>query len=153
MRTTAAEDTMSAMAFTQQVVKSSTLIFLSWQADCHKQVDDESLQGEGWFHEERSMSSIPPSSVSTDNVRVNGVTRRTTFFSLKGGVRETKECFVKGYTARFSVGKCPLTCTETRQHGVACCPVRFPLIRHRTSTTVRCDRRDTSLVSLPRWIR
>ena len=30
------------------------------------------------------------------------------------------------YIARFSVGKSPLKCTETRQHGVDCCLVRFP---------------------------
>ena len=60
---------------------------------------------------------------------------------MKGGSdRHQGVYFVTRYTARFSVGKCPLKCIETRQHGVDGCPVRFPLIRHRTSTTVRYDR-------------
>ena len=53
--------------------------FSSRQAACQKQIDDESLQGESRIHEEKSMSSIPPNNVSTDEVRVNERTRRTTF--------------------------------------------------------------------------
>ena len=94
MRPTTAEDTMSALAKLMGAAEElrsgvtdhrripATSVernAFSRQAACQKQVDDESLQGEGWIHEERWMSSIPLYSVSTFNVRVNERTRRTTF--------------------------------------------------------------------------
>ena len=94
VRSTTAEDTKSAMANLMGSIEESTSgvtdhkrtyatshgeqysHFLPWQSDCQKQVDHESLQGESCVHEERSMSSNNPNSVSTYNVRLNG---RTTF--------------------------------------------------------------------------
>ena len=67
--TTTAEDTMSALAKLMGTTEESTSSatdhgrihprsrgeqysdFLFWEADCQKQVDDESLQGTGWIHE------------------------------------------------------------------------------------------------------
>ena len=69
MRTSTAEDTMSTMAKLMGAAEESTSgmtehrripatsrgeqynDFLSWQNDCQKQVDDESLQGKGWIRE------------------------------------------------------------------------------------------------------
>ena len=85
VRTTTDEDTMSAVAklhgcnrrvdawchrpqtYSRNKCGEKCAHFLSRQAACQKQVDDESLQGEGRIHEEKSMSSILPNNVSTDN--------------------------------------------------------------------------------------
>ena len=91
--------------FTQQVADRSTLISYLGKLIARSKSMTRDLK-EGWIHEEISMSSISQNSVSTDIVRVNGVTWRTTFCSLKGGVRDTKECALWPATQRDSVSGC-----------------------------------------------
>ena len=98
------------------------LSFLSRPADCRTEVDDVSFE-EKVGDMVRSMSLIPTSKVSKDNILVNGAARKITFRSVKGGVEVTEErsCLraLKGCAARFIVVKFLIGCESIGEHPVS----------------------------------